>query len=102
MRFIEGACYFLVGYYDEELLLPFVQTYIYLGRNVLGDAGHDSRWYFQEAESFVRNGRVVPRTGRKNEDILISPSDHLEDFLSYSQLAELLRQLAVKAGGRHR
>ena len=90
----EGACYFLLGYYDEAFKLPSIETFIYLGKNLLGEAAGDERWYFQQAESFARNGRVVPAKGRKNDDILASPLPHLKDFLDPAQLADLLKEMA--------
>ena len=102
VRFEDGGRYFLVGYYDDNLTLPSIETLIYLGRNLLGEAGRDERWYFQEAESFARNGRVVPHAGRDNEDILAVPHDHLKDVLDPLRLAELLKNLAAGPGGRQR
>ena len=89
-RFKEGACYFLVGYYDEDFKLPSIETFIYLGKNLLGENATNERWYFQQAESFARNGRVLPSAGRKNDDILATPPEHLKDFLDSAQLANLL------------
>jgi len=89
----EGGCYFLIGYYDEDLRVPSIETYIYLGKNLLGETATDERWYFQEAESFVEGGRPASLENRKNDDILCSPSDHLPDFLDAAQLARLLERL---------
>lgn len=94
VRFKEGACYFLVGYYDDDLKLPAIDTFIYLGKNLLGEAESEGRWYFQHAESFVRNGRVVPSKDRKNDDILTTLSEHLGDFYDSAQLANLLTEIA--------
>jgi hypothetical protein len=96
-QFKEGACYFLVGYYDDDMKLPAIESYIYLGKNLLGEAESEERWYFQEAESFVRNGRVLPSKGRKNDDILTTLSEHLGDFLDPEQLARLLKKLVDKS-----
>jgi len=93
-EFKEGACYFLLGYYDDSMKLPAIETFIYLGKNLLGEAEHEERWYFQQAESFVRNGRVLPHKGRKNDDILTTLSDHLDDFLDPLELAGVLEKLA--------
>ena len=93
-QFKEGACYFLIGYYDDGMKLLAIETFIYLGKNLLGEAEREERWYFQQAESFVRNGMVLPSKGRKNDDILTTQSEHLSDFLDPKQLARLLEELA--------
>jgi len=95
-----GGCYFLLGYFDEDLRLPSIETYIYLGKNILDETEGDARWYFQEAESFVRLGRVQPQKGRNNDDILAAPIDHLEGFLNAGQLAEVLEKLDSGTRGR--
>lgn len=91
--FREGACYFLLGYYDEDFNLPSVETFIYLGKNLLGEDATNERWYFQQAESFVRNGRVLPSPNRNNEDILSTSLEHLKDFLNSAQLGSLLSEM---------
>ena len=98
VQLTEGGCYFLIGYFDDDLRLPSIETFIYLGKNLLGDSENDPRWYFQEAESFVRNGRQVPRSGRDNDDILATPLAHLPDFVDASALATILKELADRAG----
>lgn len=100
VRFEQGGRYFLVGYYDDNLTLPSIETLIYLGKNLLGEVDRDERWYFQEADSFARNGRVLPHAGRDNEDILAVPRDHLKDVLDPVQLADLLKNLITRHGGR--
>jgi|GEM_PF-6631584 len=89
----EGGCYFLIGYYDEDLKVPSIETYIYLGRNLRGEHAADERWYFQEAGSFIEGGRPASLKNRKNDDILCSPADHLRDFLDGTHLARLLARL---------
>lgn len=45
-----GNSYFLVGYFDDDLTIPDIETYIYIGKNVLPcdkDEDEDS-WYFQD------------------------------------------------------
>jgi len=102
VSFKEGACYFLVGYYDDGMKLPAIETFIYLGKNLLGEAENEERWYFQQAESFVRNGRVLPSKARKNDDILTTLSEHLNDFLSPAQLANLLKEIVDESGAGRR
>lgn len=42
-----GAVYFVSGCLDREMLVPFVQPMVFIGRNLaVGDGADDRRWYF--------------------------------------------------------
>ncbi|MFZ1499898.1 MAG: hypothetical protein WAT33_08745 [Giesbergeria sp.] len=49
-----GQPVFLLGYHDHQMRLPFVESYIYIGRN-LRDQDKRMSWHFQRAEAFLRN-----------------------------------------------
>jgi hypothetical protein len=91
--FRDGICYFLLGYHDEDFKFPSIETYVYLGKNLLGEDASDDRWYFLEAESFVHGGKPASLRNRNNDDILCVPSDLLKDFLDARQLAKVLETL---------
>ena len=92
--------YFMLGYYDRALRIPFVQTYIYLGLNILGKTDADY-WFFQEAGSFVSAGSAVHRTAGVDEDIISVTEDGLSNFVSWSGLiAELSENKAMQESGR--
>src|SRR5262245_41981010 len=91
--FREGICYFLLGYHDEAFKFPSIESYVYLGKNLLGEKPSDERWYFLEAESFVREGKPTSLRNRSNDDIVCAPADLLKDFLDAKQLANVLEDL---------
>ena len=91
--FREDICYFLLGYYDEAFRFPSIESYVYLGKNLLGEEASNECWYFLEAESFVREGKPTSLRNRSNDDNICAPADLLKDFLDAKQLANVLENL---------
>jgi hypothetical protein len=91
--FREGICYFLLGSHDEAFRFPSIESYVYLGKNLLGEEASNERWYFLEAESFVRQGKPTSLRNRSNDDVICAPADLLKDFLDAKQLANVLESL---------
>ena len=91
--FREDICYFLLGYHDEAFKYPSIEPYVYLGKNLLDEDPSDERWYFLEAESFVREGKPRSLRNRNNDDIICAPVDLLKDFLDAKELANVLENL---------
>jgi hypothetical protein len=46
---IPGNCYFSVGFYDNDLVLPMIDTLVYVGQEADQDEGR--LWLFKEPES---------------------------------------------------
>ena len=46
---IPGNCYFSVGFYDNDLVLPMIDTLVYVGQETDRDEGR--LWLFKEPES---------------------------------------------------
>lgn len=71
---VVGSTYFFVQYVDDEMLVPTVETVVYLGENL--EAGEDNRVYFQDIDSYKRGVRydspgdgdyALFQTGSKDE-----------------------------------
>lgn len=90
-RFENGQCYFLLGYYDQRFRFPYIQTFVFIGKN-LDDPKRKSEdlWFFQEPRSFTEQGASVPRDGTDNPEIMIVKKDGLEGFVDWSGLIENL------------
>ncbi|HEX9982474.1 MAG TPA: hypothetical protein VGF69_04350 [Thermoanaerobaculia bacterium] len=61
----EGAVYFALTFVDEEMLIPHVETIVYVGANLDGTDGN--RVYFQDIDSFKAGTRfdmAIPEGGR--------------------------------------
>jgi hypothetical protein len=50
-----GEVYFALNFADEEMLIPTLQTVVFVGRNL--EPGDDHRIYFQDIDSFQRGVR---------------------------------------------
>lgn len=77
---VAGNCYFTLFYYDDELLIPSVQTLIYRGIDEYEDGGRV--WVFEEPPGTDTAEPVIP---------VGFPDEHLDQVLD---LAGLLRRLA--------
>jgi hypothetical protein len=51
----EGSIYFSVNYVDDELLIPTVGTFVFIGRDL--EPGDSGRVYFQDIDSYRRGVR---------------------------------------------
>lgn len=49
----EGSVYFFVNFIDREMLIPTIETVVYVGKNL--EPNDENQVYFQDIESF-RNG----------------------------------------------
>ncbi|MBD9415238.1 hypothetical protein IB234_11805 [Pseudomonas sp. PDM16] len=90
---IEGV-YFLVTYLDRELLVPKIDTCMYLGMDILQV---DGSYYFQDAETYHDNGKWLPGLDTLEFKILCMKEDFLENVFDYSGLQRQI-ELIKKAG----
>jgi hypothetical protein len=48
----EGECYFEISFWDTQSDIPCIETWIYVGKNLLKEGTQENRWYFQDPESY--------------------------------------------------
>ena len=96
----KGDCYFLLTYHDEDLKLPSIATYVFVGKNIFKESRskNGDRWFFQTAESQVKDGLFDPKIHRPGEQLLAAGQDMLDEFYDPGQLAEKLRDLSKRRG----
>lgn len=51
----EGAVYFSVNYIDDKMLIPTVETLVFIGRDL--EPGDSGQVYFQDIDSYQRGVR---------------------------------------------
>lgn len=51
-----GEAYFMVSYFDDKYLVPKIETYIYVGKNILDSKDQKDIWYFQNPTSYLTQG----------------------------------------------
>ena len=97
-KLIEGNVYFLVEYFDNKLSIPDIETYIYIGKNVLStDAASDEEnWYFQDPESYLQKGPFVRSKDRTGIDILRADEVTLETMHDLNGMIVALSEITGK------
>jgi hypothetical protein len=53
---VPGNCYFSMGYYDNDLLLPTIDTLVYVGQGE--DEDHERMWLFKEPDVPADSGEA--------------------------------------------
>jgi len=53
-----GDCYFFISYFDAQMRIPEIETYVYVGKNVLPDDEQSGKdiWYFQHPKTYLSHG----------------------------------------------
>ena len=83
-----GAIYFFVNFVDEEMVIPTMDTVVYIGENL--EPGDEDRVYFQDIDSFNRGVRydsegdgepALFQTGSKHEIGHVFTFEHALDVL---------------------
>lgn len=83
--------YFHVLFADDELSIPIVDTYIYVGKNLFGNDGNgaESRWYFQDPDTYMDIG-PFNKAPKGDYGVLSADDVTLEEMYDSAGLAELL------------
>ena len=92
---IIGNTYYLIGYFDNNLKIPDVETYIYVGKNVLPsdkNSNGDS-WYFQDPSSFLSKGYFYENQNKEGFDIVRADEETLETIFDVSGLINELSDI---------
>ncbi len=84
----EGSIYFLVSFADEEMLIPTMETVVYIGEDL--EPGDQDQVYFQDIDSYNRGIRyghegdghcALFQTGSRNELGHVFTFEHALDEL---------------------
>jgi hypothetical protein len=87
---IPGNCYFSVHFYDNDLLLPMIDTLVYVGRE---DQDEGRLWLFREPESPPSPDE---QEGESEVPALIGFSDRqLHEIVDFDGLMQRLREIAA-------
>ena len=88
-----GRCYFLVGYLDRQFKLPFIQSYVFLGREQRD--GSSTTWVFQDVHSFFNFGEQRTSDDSKHIDVLALDESGLDTMLDAAGLTAEFERLGV-------
>ena len=88
----EGQLYFTVNYLDDELLIPIMETIVFIGRNL--EPGDVGQVYFQDAESHREGVSFDRDTDSDPARFQGGSDDELGHIFNYEHaLEELMRCL---------
>lgn len=88
---IPGNCYFSVHFYDNDLLLPMIDTLVYVGQEIERDEGR--LWLFKEPDSPPSPDE---QEGESEPPALIGFSDRqLHEIVDFDGLMQRLREIAA-------
>lgn len=87
-KFILGNPYFMVSYYDEKIKLPLLETYVFIGKNILKNE-REELWYFKDPDAFISEGYNL--TEEMFETSVCLGVDTIELMLDYEELIEKLK-----------
>lgn len=89
---VPGNCYFSIHFYDKDLLLPCIDTLVYVGQEIDEDEGH--LWLFKEPEraSNPEEQNVTPEPAA----LLALPDEQLHEIVDFDGLVQRLREIAAE------
>lgn len=88
-----GAVCLTVAFLDEAMLVPVVETFVFLGRDLFADG--DGRYYFEPAEAhFSPRSR---KQGSRRATGLLAPTAHgLSNIYDVAAACEVLKRCAAR------
>jgi hypothetical protein len=89
----EGAVYWSVQYADEDILIPLMETLVFVGKNL--DGNEADLLYFQDVESY----RQGVRHGSKEEDMAkfhLRREQNLRHIFEFEQALEELLKCSLR------
>jgi hypothetical protein len=95
IELVEGKSYFLVWYYDGGLSIPDIETYIYVGIDLLPDdkLSEESSWYFQNPDTYFKRGKFIDVNGDNDLGVLVADEETLEMIYDLDGLIVLLSEI---------
>ena len=90
-----GRCYFLISFLDEEMRIPEIETYIYIGKNLISesDVSDESGWYFQDPESYLKHGPFKSTRKNLGRDVVCVDENTLDLFCELPVLISRLSKI---------
>jgi hypothetical protein len=90
----EGGVYFSVTYADEEMLVPIVQTMVYVGAG-LDDDGENSL-YFQDVESFRCGVKFDASSSEVSAEFFVCEPTELNAIFSLAKAIDELHRCSQR------
>ena len=88
---IPGNCYFSVGFYDNDLVLPMIDTLVYVGQSKHPD--HGRMWLFKQPDALPNSEQ--DRTADEGPGLIAFSDRQLHEIVDFSGLIQRIREIAV-------
>ena len=88
---IPGHCYFSVQSYDFDLMLPRIETLVYVGHE--NDDDGRRLWFFKEPDSPPSPGENGPSS--EPLELIGFPDEHVHAIVDFGGLMQRLREIAA-------
>lgn len=94
---IEGESYFAISFWDTTSFIPSIQTWIYVGKNLLSSqTSNKPLYYFQDPGSFLAHGSFIFQNTQVERDMLEADEDTVSGLFSFKGLQTALSTFAPK------
>jgi len=98
--FIVGQVYFEVKYPDEALKYPLIESFVFIGKNVLDEDTDETQvWYFQPAKSFAKQGSVL-ETRKGDRQVAGLKKHELAEMFDEERLFQKLKAARERRGNQ--
>jgi hypothetical protein len=93
----EGQVYFSVRYIDEEMLIPTVDTLVFIGLDL--EPGDSGKLYFQDVDSYMQGVRFATASGDDGA-LFITESADKPWIFQFDQALDLLLACSIRRKAR--
>jgi len=98
MSFKPDQIYFRVTYPDSRLMYPCIETFVFLGENLV-EGDQEPTWYFQPARDFGRYGSAMD-PGASERPVVCLTQDNPGDMCTLEELVQLIQDADVRRASK--
>jgi hypothetical protein len=93
----EGGLYFSVTYADDDLLIPLVQTMVFVGRDL--EQGDSGQVYFQDVQSYRRGVRYETATEEDYGEFFTGAENEVKHIFMYDKMLNEIVKCSLRRRG---
>ncbi|NJL27369.1 MAG: hypothetical protein HC897_05480 [Thermoanaerobaculia bacterium] len=90
----EGAIYFSLTYFDDDMFIPILEPLFFVGRNL--EPGDVGQVYFQDVYSYKDGIRYDSEPGEYEADFYAGSEDELQHMFEFENALELLLKCSLR------
>ena len=94
----EGSVYFCVGFADDAMLIPQMETLVFLGKNLERES--EERYYFQDIGSYQASGPLDPTRRDQQATFFKCSARELSGIYEFEPAIEILMRCSLRRAGR--